>query len=162
VTIARLIRSSTSRRCKTEPPRVGGERIDLDGLRRLIVRRGPGLPNFCRLLVGRHVLQRVPFTSRSAKTPPLSRHPRRHEISSWISSQAARGQAPQCRIARPDPISVSPRNSTRSPEEGCSVSVQNHRVRATFIVMPHRFAIPYLQWNTPSPAPLVGKKFRWS
>jgi len=26
---------------------------------------------------------------------------------------------------------------------------------------PHEFAIPLSEWNTPSPAPLVGKRFRW-
>ena len=26
---------------------------------------------------------------------------------------------------------------------------------------PHEFAIPFSEWNTLSPAPLVGKRFRW-
>ena len=26
---------------------------------------------------------------------------------------------------------------------------------------PHKFAVPFSEWNTPSPAPLLGKRFRW-
>ena len=42
-------------------PRISLARIDLDGFRRLIARRGPGLTNLGRLPVGRHVLPEHPI-----------------------------------------------------------------------------------------------------
>ena len=48
----------------TNPPqsayRTDEARTDRTGLCRLIARRGPGLPNLCRLLVGRHALPEHP------------------------------------------------------------------------------------------------------
>jgi hypothetical protein len=80
----------------------GGSENGSDGLRWLKACRRPGLPTFCLLLVSRHILLKNPLHITLGKQPPHSKQPRRHEISSWLSSQGRAlrlvdqtGQAPR-------------------------------------------------------------------
>ena len=66
--------------------RVDKARTDLTGLLWLIARRGPGLPNLCRLLVGRNALPEHPIHITLGGEASTSETPMRYEIASRLPS----------------------------------------------------------------------------